>query len=235
MRRTPDAETDRLKKVYQDYHANPVRQTQWSMENPGNRAIWDERRRVIHQVLRESSFLPLEDKRILEIGCGGGRMLAEFLAWEARPENLYGVDLLADRIESARQQYPEFHFECANAENLNFPDTMFDLVLFFTVLSSILDESMQERVAAEARRVLKKGGAILWYDFRYNNPANPHVRGMTRSDLRRLFPGFTPWSETITLLPPLARRLGGFTSRLYPLLAEVPFLRTHYLVLLRNA
>jgi len=227
-------ELHRLEQVYQRYRENPVKQTQWSMANPGNRMILEERRKTIYQVLRQFRFLPLADKQILEIGCGGGRVLADFLAWGAKPENLYGVDLLPERIESAKRQYPEFHFECANAESLSFSDSVFDLVLFFTVFSSILDETMQVRVASEAKRVLKKNGAILWYDFRYRNPNNPHVRGITKNDIRRLFPTFVPSVQTITLLPPLARRLSVFASCLYPILATIPFLRTHYLVLMLN-
>jgi hypothetical protein len=40
--------------------------------------------------------------------------------------------------------------------------------------------------------------------------------------------------ETITLLPPLARRLGFLTGWLYPTLAAVPWLRTHYIGLLNK-
>jgi hypothetical protein len=103
-----------------------------------------------------------------------------------------------------------------------------DMVLLFTVFSSILDHRMAENVATEVRRVLKPGGAVLWYDFRYDNPSNPHTRGMTKRHIRRLFPGFTLNLRTITSLPPLARRLGRATSWLYPVLAAGPFLRTHY-------
>jgi hypothetical protein len=31
-------------------------------------------------------------------------------------------------------------------------------------------------------RILKPGGAILWFDFRVNNPANPHVCGVAARD-----------------------------------------------------
>jgi hypothetical protein len=91
---------------------------------------------------------------------------------------------------------------------------------------------MAHNVAREACRVLKPGGAVLWYDFRYNNPWNPHVRGITRQQIHQLFPGLEMDLRTITLLPPLARHLGRMTPILYPLLAAIPPLRTHYLGLL---
>ena len=83
-------------------------------------------------------------------------------------------------------------------------------------------------------RVLRVGGGVLWYDFRFNNPANRNVRGMGRRSIIRLFPNFELRLQSLTLLPPLARRLGPLTSVLYPALARLPFLRTHWLGLLKQ-
>ena len=166
------------------------------------------------------------------MGCGSGKVLASLLALGAQPENLCGVDLLPDRIAEAQQRYPALQFQCANAEHLDFPDDHFDLVLLFTVFSSILDGQMARNVAHEVSRVLRPSGAVLWYDFRYNNPRNPNVRGITLARIHHLFPELEMHLRTITLLPPLARRLGRLTPMLYPLLAAIPPLRTHYLGLL---
>jgi ubiquinone/menaquinone biosynthesis C-methylase UbiE len=138
------------------------------------------------------------------------------------------VDLLPDRIEEARERYPDLRFIPANAEALDFPDASFDLVLFFTVFSSILDAGMRARVAREAGRVLRPGGAVLWYDFRVDSPSNPNVRGIRRDAVLDLFPGYDASLRSVTLLPPLARRLGALTRALYPALAALPFLRTHW-------
>ena len=132
----------------------------------------------------------------------------------------------------ARQRYPAYHFAHANAEQLEFEAATFDFVLLFTVMSSILDEKMANNVAREIRRVLKPGGAVVWYDLRYSNPINTNVRGINRSAIRALFPRFAINVRTVTVLPPLARRLGAATDRLYPVLTHLPCLRTHYLGLL---
>jgi len=224
-------EVERIRKVYQEYR-EARRQVLWRQENPGNAAIYRERQKAAYEMLGQAGFLPLQGKKILEVGCGSGKVLADLLEWGANPSDLYGVDLLVGRIEEARVSYPQMHFECVNAENLPYPDEMFDLVLFFTVFSSILDAQMRQNVAREAIRVLKRGGAILWYDFRYNNPANPHVRGVKQEDIEGLFPGFILTLRTVTLLPPLARRLGKATPFLYPVLRKISFLCTHYIGLL---
>ena len=225
-------EVQRIQRVYGEY--DQARAALWGYVNPSNRRILTERAEKILEILNTHCLLPLSNSRVLDIGCGYGHVLASLIDLGAQPNNLYGIDLLPDRIEAARQAYPDIHFTCGNAEHLDFPDAHFDLVLLFTVFSSILDDGMAHNIAREVRRVLKPGGAVLWYDLRYNNPWNPHVRGMTKAHIRRFFPDFEMHLRTITLLPPLARRLGRLTPVLYPLLAAIPPLRTHYLGLLRK-
>jgi ubiquinone/menaquinone biosynthesis C-methylase UbiE len=227
-------ETERLAGVYRHYRDNPAVQESWSEENAGNRAILHERRRRIQRLFHEGNYGPLDNSLILEVGCGSGNVLAGLLEYGAAATNLYGVDLLPERVQAARGKYPDIHFSCANAERLDFDDNCFDLILVFTVFTSILDSVMAQNVAQEIDRVLSQTGAILWYDFRYNNPRNPHVHGMNLPSIQRLFPEYTHQLQTITLLPPLARRLGKLTPFLYPLLAAISPLRTHYLGLLQK-
>ena len=227
-----EQEVQRLTQVYQTYQTSATVQAQWTEHNRGNRAIIQERSRYLQGLLQTQGYWPLTQQRLLDIGCGAGRILGHFLAWGAQPHHLYGIDLPPDRIAAARQAFPALHFQQANAERIEFPASTFDLVLLFTVFTSILDQQMAHNVATEVQRVLKPGGAVIWYDFRYNNPYNPHVRGMTKAKIQQLFPEFTLHLRTVTLLPPLARRLGALTPRLYPLLTRLPLLRTHYLGLL---
>jgi SAM-dependent methyltransferase len=225
-------EVERLAQVYRTYRESQAIQEQWDESSPGNRAILQERQRGIAGILGIHGFLPLADRRVLDVGCGSGKVLASLLELGAWPENLYGVDLLPERIAEARQRYPDLNFQCTNAEHLEFPDASFDLVLIFTVFSSILDEQMARNVAYEVIRVLQPGGAVLWYDFRYDNPRNPNVRGMTKQRIETLFPDFDIRLHAIILFPLLARCLGRLTPVLYPVLAAIPPLRTHYLGLL---
>jgi len=46
------------------------------------------------------------------------------------------------------------------------------------------------------------------------------------------FAGYEVQLRSLTLLPPLARRLGPWTEALYPLLGLCPWLRTHLVGLL---
>jgi SAM-dependent methyltransferase len=225
-------EVERLTEVYREYRDRGWGETKWSSTNTGNQAMLRERRYKLKQLLQCSGFLPLDQRHILDVGCGTGEMLAGLQTWGAQLENLFGVDLLPDRIQRAKEKFPQISFQQVNAEALPFADGFFDLVSVYTVFSSILDHHMARNVSHEINRILRGGGGVIWYDFRVNNPFNRHVRAMSRQAVRTLFPGFDLHLVPITLLPPLARRLGRLTDRLYTNLAAVAFLRSHYLGIL---
>lgn len=217
-------EADRIASVYR----GPRRASLWDASNPGNRAILAERRALTRRLLPAS----LAGKRMLEVGSGHGSELAWMVELGARPSDLAGVDLLPERVEAARAAHPDIDFRVANGEHLDFTDSSFDLVMAFTLFTSILDPQMAANVASEMRRVLRPGGGVLWYDFRYDNPFNRNVRGVDEAKVRSLFPGFSGRLHSLTLIPQLARRLGPLTAAAYPRLASVPPLRSHLLGLL---
>jgi SAM-dependent methyltransferase len=214
--------------VYAWYERDERVGTRWAGRNAGNRAIGRERVRVLQGVLRDHGLLPLAGRDILDVGCGAGRALAELLRWGASRDTLHGIDLLPVEVERARRTLPGVDVCEGNAEQLPFDDASFDVVTLFTVFTSILDDDMQRNVAREVHRVVRPGGSVAWYDFRVANPYNRNVRGMSRAAIRRLFPGWALDLRPLTLLPPLARRLGPATPVLYPALTRLPFLLTHY-------
>lgn len=234
MTNPANPEVDRIRKAFRSYQEEGIDLQRWSSENPGNREMLRERYAATHALLAAHDLLPLAGRKILDVGCGGGGELAHLLSWGAQAGHLHGVDLIPERITAAREAHPELAFSCGNAESIDYPDGTFDLVMLITVLSSILDPAMAHNLCAEAMRVLKPGGAVLCYDFRFGNPYNPNVRAVTRRELIRLFPGCGMRARSLTLLPPLTRRLGRWTEALYPILARVPFLRTHNLTCLKK-
>lgn len=135
-----------------------------------------------------------------------------------------GVDLLFDRLVHARRS--GWDVAQADGRRLPFPDATFDVVVTFTVFSSILDPTSRAELAAEIRRVLAPGGAVLWYDMRFPSP-NRSVRPLSREQVAGLFPGMRADLTSATLLPPLARRLSEADHHLYPWLSRLPALRSH--------
>lgn len=122
----------------------------------------------------------LHKKKILEVGCGNGYWLLEFIQWGALPENIVGIDLLPARIADARHLCPAgIRLEVQNATALSFPDNLFDVAFQATAFTSMLD-NMRVGAAAEMLRTLKGSGCILWYDFFVRNPWNPDVRPVSK-------------------------------------------------------
>jgi SAM-dependent methyltransferase len=225
---TPEREDERILRVYRGYDASA--RERWNPLNKGNRLIDTDRWQTLWSLLAQHGYLPLRNYRILDVGCGSGKVIATLIQAGADAHKCVGVDLIPERVQEARIAHPAVQFICANAEHLEFSDGTFDLALASTVFSSILNRP--DKVAREIVRVLRPGGALLWYDFRYSNPRNPHVRGMPKHSVRELFPRFQVHLRTTTLLPPLARHLGRWTERLYPVFSSMPLLRTHYVGLL---
>jgi ubiquinone/menaquinone biosynthesis C-methylase UbiE len=102
---------------------------------------------------------------------------------------LHGIELLDDRVRTARERWPEFGIVQGNAAELPYRDRSFDVVLQSTVFTSLFDPGFQEEVAREMVRVLRREGWILWYDFRVNNPWNPDVREVPKRRVKAPFPG----------------------------------------------
>lgn len=222
------SEVARILAAYRDYDEKGCPGGKWGATQPGNEAMAAERAALVQGMIAGLGLPSLADQRLLDVGAGTGHILEFFAGLGFLPGNLYGIDLIPERVAAARLRFPRFQLQEGNAEHLPFADGFFDVLVAFTLFSSILDPGMAQNVAAECARVLRPGGALIWYDFRYNNPANPNVRGMAFRRILALFPGFSCRLRTVTVLPPLARRLGRWTSSIYPLLARVPFLRTHY-------
>jgi SAM-dependent methyltransferase len=238
MQGTEGSQGDLMAEQQRIMAAYRARETQarpmfFGYENPAHLCRVYERHRETLRLLASAGFQPLSRQRILDVGCGDGNMLRQFLQWGAEPAHLAGIELRPEPADYARHLNPNLDVRCGCATELPWPDVSFDIICQHTVFTSILDTRMKQQVAREMARVLRPEGAVLWYDFMYDNPHNPDVRGIGAREVAILFPGFETYLHRITLAPPLARRLPErMTPIAYPLLSAVPFLCTHYLGLL---
>jgi ubiquinone/menaquinone biosynthesis C-methylase UbiE len=223
-------ETERLKAAYARRSDNDAR---YSFFDPGHLLHLQQRERMVLQALRRHGFFPLSGLRVLEVGCGTGAWARDLVRWGLEPRGYTGVDVLPARLEEARRLSPPGAvFSVTNGAALEFADAGFDLVLQATVFTSILDAHVRVRVAREMLRVLRPGGAVLWYDYLFNNPRNPDVRAVGRKELAGLFPERCIMRRRLTLAPPLARRLARVSPFACELLQRVPWLCTHYLAVI---
>jgi ubiquinone/menaquinone biosynthesis C-methylase UbiE len=222
------------KRIHEAY----ARRQSGSLYSRFNRAylfMVQEREQRFLKLLARYVCSPLENKNILEIGCGTGDLLRDFIKWGARPENLVGVELIEERVTEALHLCPKnVEILQGNAAKLQLPDKIFDLVLQSTVFTSVLDPDTKQRMAAEVCRVLKLDGLILWYDYHMNNPSNPDVKGVKLREIKALFPNCDIRLERITLAPPIARRVAPHSWLLCYVLSEIPWLCSHYIGVIRK-
>jgi len=156
-------------------------------------------------------YVPLEDKRILDVGCGLGMYVRRFCPFSPQ---VYGADIDEEKVTQAAQDLPGLLV--ATAEQLPFPTGTFDIVLSHEVLEHVNDD---RQALAEALRVLVVGGYLVvfvpnrLYPFethgfywrgayrpgniplinylpnRWRQELAPHVRAYTSADLRGLLAG----------------------------------------------
>ena len=143
--------------------------------------------------------------RVLDVGCGSGRLTLAAQQWVRENGEAIGIDPSPEMIEVARQNAKragsKAKFELGPAESLPFPDGTFDVVLNRLMLHHLPDD-LQLRGLAEMRRMLKPGGICLVVDFEPPKSGllrmivENHMTPMAHVDVRNYVPllskaGFT--------------------------------------------
>jgi len=161
-------------------------------------------------------------------------VLLDYLIYGASLANISVCDLLLFRIRDAYDILHHLPLSCSDGQNPPYPNAAFDLVLQYTVFTSILDDHIKSNLAAEMLRIIKPEGIILWYDY-WLNPTNSHARGIRPAEIRRLFPGCRFVFRRITLAPPISRLLVPLSWVACALLEKMRIFNSHYLVAIHPA
>lgn len=103
-----------------------------------------------------AQLLP-EPRRVLDAGCGAGRMLPYLADLGCEPQ---GVDLSPEMLRRARQDFPGYTLVEGALTNLEYADATFDGVFswYSTVHSPDADVAV---MLGEMRRVVRPGGYVL--------------------------------------------------------------------------
>lgn len=101
----------------------------------------------------------MADTKVLDFGCGSGRVLLWWAQRQPRPR-LYGTDIDAAAVAWVAANLPVATNVNGFKPPLPYADGELDVVYAISVLTH-LDEAAQDRWLAEVRRVLRPGGAAL--------------------------------------------------------------------------
>jgi SAM-dependent methyltransferase len=224
-------ERERIQAEYQR-RAKEIKPDRYSPWQPAEIFWRNGRKALAAAMLNEAFVFPRTGDACLEVGCGTGGWFADLISWGVREPDLHGIDVDTFRINRAKEILPAADLRVGDAAALPWAKDTFCVVISSTLFTSVLDLNVRRLIADEIVRVLAPGGALLWYDFAFNNPKNPHVRGISRSEIRKLFPQLRGEIKSISLAPPLARLIVPRSRTIATLLEAIPFLRTHLLAVL---
>lgn len=124
-----------------------------------------------------------EARRVLEVGCGTGAILAE----TDTLASLHGLDLSRAALTEARIHAPRVSLVCANACSLPYADFAFDIVFCHFLLLWVGDPLQAVR---EMARVTRPGGHVLAfaepdYTARIDKPDSLAPLGLWQTDALR--------------------------------------------------
>lgn len=157
--------------------------------------------------------------RILDVGCGSGAGLIQFLRLGFRPDQLSGIDISPERIDEARRRLPNVEFKCESASEMNYADGAFDITFESTMFVLIPSEDLARSIAREMVRVTRPGGYLMLVDWRYSKPGSDVYRAMSKKRISDLF-GVGKVTEVVArergaLVPPVGRLLSRHAPSLY--------------------
>ncbi len=201
------SELDRIEARYRQRDASSSLTGFWTLRNPVVLHLAQERERAVMRAL-SACGLSLNGLRLLDVGCGLGVEFANHLRWGACASQLFGVDLMRERLLTAHRDTPAVLTQASGA-SLPFADASFDLVCQNVVFSSIVDDAMRQATAAEMSRVLRPGGWVLWYDAARMRGSDPHLRPVTVAQVQALFPGVCWHWQRLSSDLGLLKRIGA--------------------------
>jgi len=178
-----------------------------------------------HRLAEIYRFNIMPGLRILEIGCGDGRLLAAL-----KPARGVGVDFSPEMIRRARQLHPELEIHQADAHDISGLNETFDVVILSDLVNDLWDvqrvfENIKPLCAPHTRIILNFYSRLWQIPLnlaRQLNLAtsNLYQNWLTREDMHALLvlAGFEPirTSQEILLPLPLSGLANRFLVRFWP-------------------
>lgn len=165
-------------------------------------------------------YVPLEGRRILDVGCGVGTFVRRLR--DLSPQ-VYGIDVDQERVRRGAQAVPNLLL--ATAEQLPFADGAFDVVLLHEVIEHVRDDALTLR---EVCRVLRPGGRAVIFCPNRLYPFETHGIFLGRRYLFGNIPlvNYLPGFLRRRLVPHARAYLGRDLRRLWRRLPLVPLVHT---------
>lgn len=183
------------------------------------RDSWQGMGRWYHRRLAELyKFYVSPNMRVLEIGCGDGRLLASL-----KPSYGVGVDFSEEMLQRAKKNHPNLTFIHADAHDLSAINETFDIIILSDLVNDLWDVQrvleQVKKLCTPHTRIIINFYSRLWQlvlgTAKVLNLATPDLyqNWLTREDINSLLQlaGFETIRTSQEILWPLP--LGGFANR----------------------
>ncbi len=117
----------------------------------------------------------LRGKKVLDIGCGTGRIIEEL---KQRGAEVVGLDVSEKILEIAKKKFCDVEFVLGNVNDLPFEDESFDLVLGLFLIVHLKN---LEKPFEEIYRVLRPGGRFILSNI--NQKKAPKLKLKNRDEI----------------------------------------------------
>ena len=183
------------------------------------RDTWQGMGKWYHRRLAEIyRFYVTPNMRVLEIGCGDGRLLSNL-----NPSHGVGIDFSEEMINRAKKNHPSLEFIHADAHNLTNLNDTFDIIILSDLVNDLWDVQrvleQVRRLSTPRTRIIINFYSRLWQlvlsAAKTLNLATPNLfqNWLTREDITSLLQlaGFETIRTSQEILFPLP--LGGLANR----------------------
>ena len=174
-------------------------------------------------------FSSPSEVRLIDLGCGFASHLNYFLSLGIPHNQLIGCELHPTIYNEAIDRLPK-DISIFNSSVLDIPvDTLSEVNVIYQsmLLSSLVDPLYRSSTIDYIVNSMSSGSFFVSYDLRISNPNNIDVSPLAAREILSSHSAIKlVHSSSLTLLPPLARKLGN-NYHLVSWLSRIPLLHSH--------
>ncbi len=152
---------------------------------------WIEVTETLNDILQK--FPKNKTLKVLDIGCGAGRVSEMFIDREIE---YYGIDISEELIRIAKKKYPKAHFLVGDATNLPYQSDTFNIVVSIATIHHIPSKETRQKFLDEMYRVTKpEGWAFVetWYFWNKTEYLKRIVKSFFSNNSLHFGDFYRPW------------------------------------------